>query len=162
VDVASGKAARRTARTDTLNNDLVDGLGLVRVTGGSYSPIEKKIGLVANNLALVEYDLDLMNVGGPDGGSPAWSKSYAGCRRLEKRLADARSLAFPLLRRNAPDAGQGRERTYFEHFLNDSAADRTHSVPEADQSCSIIEESYCENSALLLATSSLTVRIFWT
>jgi len=57
---------------------------------------------------------------------------------------------------------KGRERTYFEHFWNDFAADRTHSVPEADPSCSIIEESYCENSALLLATSSLTVRIFWT
>lgn len=27
----------------------------------------------------------------------------------------------------------GRERTYFEHFWNDFAADRTHSVPEADR-----------------------------
>ena len=28
---------------------------------------------------------------------------------------------------------KGRERTYFEHFWNDFAADRTHSVPEADR-----------------------------
>jgi pimeloyl-ACP methyl ester carboxylesterase len=28
---------------------------------------------------------------------------------------------------------QGRERTYFEHFWNDFAADRTHSIPEADR-----------------------------
>ena len=28
---------------------------------------------------------------------------------------------------------QGRERTYFEHFWNDFAADRTHSVPESDR-----------------------------
>jgi pimeloyl-ACP methyl ester carboxylesterase len=28
---------------------------------------------------------------------------------------------------------QGRERIYFEHFWNDFAADRTHSVPEADR-----------------------------
>jgi pimeloyl-ACP methyl ester carboxylesterase/quercetin dioxygenase-like cupin family protein len=27
----------------------------------------------------------------------------------------------------------GRERTYFEHFWNDFAADRTHSIPEADR-----------------------------
>ncbi len=27
----------------------------------------------------------------------------------------------------------GRERTYFEHFWNDFAADKTHSVPEADR-----------------------------
>jgi hypothetical protein len=27
----------------------------------------------------------------------------------------------------------GRERIYFEHFWNDFAADRNHSVPEADQ-----------------------------
>ncbi len=27
----------------------------------------------------------------------------------------------------------GRERTYFEHFWNDFAADPTHSVPEADR-----------------------------
>ena len=29
---------------------------------------------------------------------------------------------------------KGRERIYFEHFWNDFAADRTHSVPEADAS----------------------------
>ncbi|HME69634.1 MAG TPA: alpha/beta hydrolase [Myxococcota bacterium] len=28
---------------------------------------------------------------------------------------------------------QGRERTYFEHFWNDFAADKTHSIPEADR-----------------------------
>jgi pimeloyl-ACP methyl ester carboxylesterase len=28
---------------------------------------------------------------------------------------------------------RGRERTYFEHFWNDFAADRTHSIPEADR-----------------------------
>ena len=28
---------------------------------------------------------------------------------------------------------QGRERVYFEHFWNDFAADRTHSIPEADR-----------------------------
>lgn len=28
---------------------------------------------------------------------------------------------------------EGRERIYFEHFWNDFAADRTHSVPEADR-----------------------------
>lgn len=28
---------------------------------------------------------------------------------------------------------QGRERTYFEHFWNNFAADRTHSIPEADR-----------------------------
>ncbi len=28
---------------------------------------------------------------------------------------------------------RGRERTYFEHYWNDFAADRTHSVPEADR-----------------------------
>jgi pimeloyl-ACP methyl ester carboxylesterase len=28
---------------------------------------------------------------------------------------------------------QGRERTYFEYFWNDLAADRTHSIPEADR-----------------------------
>jgi pimeloyl-ACP methyl ester carboxylesterase len=28
---------------------------------------------------------------------------------------------------------QGRERTYFEHFWNDFAADRAHSIPEADR-----------------------------
>ena len=28
---------------------------------------------------------------------------------------------------------EGRERTYFEHFWNDFAADATHSVPEADR-----------------------------
>jgi pimeloyl-ACP methyl ester carboxylesterase len=28
---------------------------------------------------------------------------------------------------------KGRERTYFEHFWNDFAADRTHSVPEVDR-----------------------------
>jgi pimeloyl-ACP methyl ester carboxylesterase len=28
---------------------------------------------------------------------------------------------------------RGRERTYFEHFWNDFAADRTHSVPESDR-----------------------------
>ena len=27
----------------------------------------------------------------------------------------------------------GRERTYFEHFWNDFAADKTHSIPEADR-----------------------------
>ena len=27
----------------------------------------------------------------------------------------------------------GRERIYFEHFWNDFAADRTHSIPEADR-----------------------------
>ena len=45
----------------------------------------------------------------------------------------ARSVAFPLLRRCAAGAGQGRERTYFEHFWNDFAADPKHSVPEADR-----------------------------
>jgi pimeloyl-ACP methyl ester carboxylesterase len=28
---------------------------------------------------------------------------------------------------------QGRERTYFEHFWNDFAADKTHSIPEAER-----------------------------
>jgi pimeloyl-ACP methyl ester carboxylesterase len=28
---------------------------------------------------------------------------------------------------------KGRERTYFEHFWNDFAADKTHSIPEADR-----------------------------
>jgi pimeloyl-ACP methyl ester carboxylesterase len=28
---------------------------------------------------------------------------------------------------------QGRERTYFEHYWNDFAADKTHSIPEADR-----------------------------
>jgi pimeloyl-ACP methyl ester carboxylesterase len=28
---------------------------------------------------------------------------------------------------------RGRERTYFEHFWNDFAADKTHSIPEADR-----------------------------
>src|SRR2546423_6068899 len=28
---------------------------------------------------------------------------------------------------------QGRERTYFEHFWNDFAADKTHSIPDADR-----------------------------
>ena len=28
---------------------------------------------------------------------------------------------------------KGRERTYFEHYWNDFAADRTHSLPEADR-----------------------------
>jgi hypothetical protein len=28
---------------------------------------------------------------------------------------------------------QGREQTYFEHFWNDFAADKTHSIPEADR-----------------------------
>jgi len=28
---------------------------------------------------------------------------------------------------------EGRERTYFEHFWNDFAADKTHSIPEADR-----------------------------
>lgn len=28
---------------------------------------------------------------------------------------------------------QGRERTYFEHFWNDFAADKTHSIPESDR-----------------------------
>jgi len=28
---------------------------------------------------------------------------------------------------------QGRERTYFEHYWNDFAADGTHSIPEADR-----------------------------
>jgi len=28
---------------------------------------------------------------------------------------------------------QGRERTYFEHFWNDFAADKTHSIPQADR-----------------------------
>ena len=28
---------------------------------------------------------------------------------------------------------RGRERIYFEHFWNDFAADRTHSIPEADR-----------------------------
>jgi pimeloyl-ACP methyl ester carboxylesterase len=28
---------------------------------------------------------------------------------------------------------QGRERTYFEYFWNDLAADKTHSIPEADR-----------------------------
>ena len=57
----------------------------------------------------------------------------AGHRQLEGRLAAARSVALPLLRRSAAGAGQGRERTYFEHFWNDFAADPKHSVPEADR-----------------------------
>jgi len=28
---------------------------------------------------------------------------------------------------------QARKPTYFEHFWNDSAADKTHSIPEADR-----------------------------
>ena len=31
------------------------------------------------------------------------------------------------------DLVKGRERTYFEHFWNDFAADKTHSIPEADR-----------------------------
>src|SRR5713101_1546790 len=34
----------------------------------------------------------------------------------------------------APEAlVRGRERTYFEHFWNDFAADKTHSIPQADR-----------------------------
>jgi hypothetical protein len=100
--------------------------------------------------------------GGPAEGWPAWSKSHAG-------VGDWKSVWLMRDLWHSHFYGEthlalvkGRERTYFEHFFKDFAVDRTHSVPEADRSCSIIEESYCENSALLLATSSLTVRIFWT
>ena len=44
------------------DNDLVDGLRLAGVTGDSYSLIEMQSGAVENNLALVEYDLALINV----------------------------------------------------------------------------------------------------
>jgi len=38
------------------------------------------------------------------------------------RLADARPVALPLLRRSAAGPGQGHERPYFGHFWNDFAA----------------------------------------
>jgi hypothetical protein len=43
------------------DNDLVESLGLAGVTGHGYSLIEVKTGAVANNLAIVEYDLVLIN-----------------------------------------------------------------------------------------------------
>ena len=45
-------------------------------------------------------------------------------RRLDQGLAAARPLALPFLRRDAARrSSTGRERTYFEHFWNDFAAD---------------------------------------
>jgi hypothetical protein len=43
------------------DNDLVDSLGLTRVTGDSYSLIEMQRGSVAKNLAFIEYDLAIIN-----------------------------------------------------------------------------------------------------
>ena len=43
------------------DNDLVDGLGLARVTGDSYSLVDMQSGTVANNLAFIEYDLAFIN-----------------------------------------------------------------------------------------------------
>src|SRR5260370_23016100 len=43
------------------DNDLVDSLGLAGVTGYSNSLIEMKTGVVANNLAFIEYDLAIIN-----------------------------------------------------------------------------------------------------
>ena len=55
-------------------------------------------------------------------------------RQLEGRLADARPVALPLLRRRRRSRwSKGRERIYFEHFWNDFAADPKKSVSEADR-----------------------------
>ncbi len=43
------------------DNDLVDSLGLAGVTGNNYSLVEMKSGAIANNLALNEYDVALVN-----------------------------------------------------------------------------------------------------
>ena len=66
----------------------------------------KEVSIVGHDIGLmVAYAYGTVSFRGkqgcPDGRFPA------GCRRLEKRLADARPLAFPLLRRNSPGAGQG-------------------------------------------------------
>ncbi len=42
-------------------------------------------------------------------------------------------MAFPLHGTTPEALVCGRERRYFEHFWNDFAADKTHSVPEADR-----------------------------
>src|SRR5262249_8381682 len=43
------------------DNDLVDSLGLARVTSDSYSLVDMQKGAVANNLAFVEHDLALID-----------------------------------------------------------------------------------------------------
>ena len=53
------RLAKRPNRS--ADNDLVHSLGLACVTGDSYSLIEMKTGAVANNLALVEVDLALID-----------------------------------------------------------------------------------------------------
>jgi len=42
-------------------------------------------------------------------------------------------MALPLQRPTPEALVQGRERTYFDYFWNDLAADKTHSIPEADR-----------------------------
>ena len=70
-----------------------------------------------------------------------------GIGELERRLAAARPLAFPLLRRVCRWRWfKGRERTYFEHFWNDFAADPKHSVPEADRR--IYAQAYAQPGAM--------------
>ena len=44
-----------------VDDDLVDGLGLTRVTGHSYSLVEMQSGPIANNLSFIEYDLPIIN-----------------------------------------------------------------------------------------------------
>ena len=50
---------------------------------------------------------------------------------------------------------KGRERTYFEHFWNDFAADRKHSVPEADRR--LYAREYARPGACVPASSTSTI-----
>ena len=56
-----------------------------------------------------------------------------GIGNWKRCLVAARPVALSLLWQGAAGTGHGRERTYFEHFWNDFAADPKHSVPEADR-----------------------------
>ena len=58
---------------------------------------------------------------------------FSGRRRLAQRLVVARSLALQFLRQDFLALVHGRERTYFEHFWNDFAANPNTRSPERDR-----------------------------
>ena len=69
------------------------------------------------------------------GGGPARLHGRVSPRRqgVGGHLQPPRDLALPVQRATPEALVKDRERTYFEHFWNDFAADGTRSIPEADR-----------------------------